>query len=247
MEKQFWFQMFYEIGKWFVGLVASSGVLYGLFKLIGEKWIEHRFTIQLEGFKAERQKALEEFRSEQQQGLERLRHLLSSRISRIHEKEFEVLPKAWFLLHQASGSAFQAVLAFNQYPSFANMPEELFEEFVAKSRLTDYQKQMLRQTKDRRKYYREAMEVIEIHDWKETNRLFNNYLIENRIFMTDELRSKFNAVSDALSKALIDFENRNITRDGSLWHSAETAVAELRSKIDEVEKAVQKRLRYEEA
>ena len=27
--------------------------------------------------------------------IERLRHFLSSRISKIHEKEFEVLPKAW--------------------------------------------------------------------------------------------------------------------------------------------------------
>jgi hypothetical protein len=50
-----------------------------------------------------------------------------------------------------------------------------------------------------------------------------------------------------LSRALIDFESRSITKDGTLFRSAETAVAELRSKIDEVEKAVQKRLRYEEA
>jgi hypothetical protein len=50
-----------------------------------------------------------------------------------------------------------------------------------------------------------------------------------------------------LSRALIDFESRSITKDGTLFRSAETAVAELRSKIDVVEKAVQKRLRYEEA
>ena len=160
-----------------------------------------------------------------------------------------MLPKAWFLLHDASGSAFQAVLAIKRYPNFAQLPEEWFEEFVAtRKRFSEYQKRAFRESKDRRKYYREAMEGIEIDDWKEKNTLFHNYLVENRIFMTDQLRSKFNAVSDALSKALIDFENQNITKDGSLYHSAETAVGEeLRSKIDEVEKAVQKRLRYEEA
>jgi hypothetical protein len=248
MEKQLWFQMFYEIGKWCVGLVASSGVLYGLFKLLGEKWIEHRFAIELEGFRSDRQKALEEFRSEQQQGLERLRHLLSSRISRIHEREFEVLPKALFLLHDASGSAFQAVLAMKQYPDFAKLPEDLFEEFVATRNLfSEHQKHAFRESKDRQKYYREAMEVIEIDAWREKNRLFNNYLIENRIFMTDALRSKFGGVSDVLSRALIDFENRSLTKDGSLYYSAETAVGELRSKIDPVEKEVQKRLGYGEA
>jgi hypothetical protein len=216
MEKQLWFQMFYEIGKWFVGIVAYSGVLFWLFKLLGEKWIEHRFAIQLEGFRAERQKVLEEFRSEQQQGLERLRHLLSSRISRIHEKEFEVLPKAWFLLHDASGSAFQAVLAMKRFPDFAKLPQDSFEEFVAtRNRFSEHQKRAFRLSKDRQKYYREAMEAIEIDDWNEKNRLFNNYLVENRIFMTDDLRSKFNAVSGTLSNALIDFENRNITKDGT--------------------------------
>ncbi len=243
-------QMFYEIGKWFVGLVASSGILIGLFKLLGEKWIEHRFTLELERFRSERQKALEEFRSEQQQGLERLRHLLSSRISRIHEKEFEVLPRAWFLLHDASGSAFHALQKMKYYPNFAQMPDDLLEEFLTqRCRLTDYQKGELRRTvpKDRQTYYQEAMAGIDLDDWSEKLRVFSNYLIENRIFMTEELRSKFNAVNDALFAALNNYQVGKRVNDAKMWHSAETAVAQLQPKIAEVEKAVQERLRYKEA
>jgi hypothetical protein len=86
-------------------IVVTSAVAWGYFQFIGKKWVEHRFSKDLEAFKGKKQKELEDYKSQQQQELERLRHRLSSRISKIHEKEFEVLPQAWLMLNDLRGAA----------------------------------------------------------------------------------------------------------------------------------------------
>ena len=77
---------------------VTVAAAWAFLKWWGAKWIENRFSKNLEAFKGEQQKLLEVYKAEQQRELEHLRHRLSSRISKIHEKEFEVLPKAWLML-----------------------------------------------------------------------------------------------------------------------------------------------------
>src|SRR5207253_1510705 len=53
-------------------------------------------------------KGLERFRHEQAKEIEHLRHEINSlfsRVSKIHEREFEVLPAAWQKLHESYGRA----------------------------------------------------------------------------------------------------------------------------------------------
>ena len=102
-------------------------VALGLVKWFAPKWIDHRFGVRLEAFKAAQQAKLEEFKSDQQKELERLRHRLSSRISKIHEKEFEVLPRAWFMLNELHGSVVLALdLTLKFYPDFRQLPDAQF-------------------------------------------------------------------------------------------------------------------------
>jgi len=233
-------------------VVAALIATAGFWKWFAQKWIEQRLGISLERFKAEQQKELEGFKSEQQKELERLRHLLSSRISKIHEKEFEVLPKAWLMLNDLHGSVALALdLTFKQYPDFSKLPDAQFEEFLTvspASRLSDYQKDALRKASDRGKYFSDAMAGIYLDDAKEKQRMLHNYLIEHRIFMTDELRKKFGAVDDSLSKALTSYV---VGKDSKAWELVRSGQKEvlgnLKIMIDDVEQAIQERLHYEEA
>jgi hypothetical protein len=230
-----------EVLRWLGAVVAIGGpsvaIAYAVFTWAGKRWIEQRLIIQLEKFK-----------SEQQKELERLRHLLSSRVSRIHEKEFEVLPKAWFMLHDTHGSAARALGAVViYYPDFARFTEAQFAEFLTVSRLSTFQREALRSSSDRNKYFMEAMAGFELDDAREKQRTFHNYLIEHRIFMTDDLRSKFSAVDDELSRALSEHEAGRRGQNWELEHSAIERVTHLKERIDDVEEAVQKRLHYEEA
>ena len=66
-------------------------------------------------------------KSEQQRELERLKHRLSSRISKIHEKEFEVLPKAWLMLHELHGLVILALeLTIQSFPNFEAQTQDEF-------------------------------------------------------------------------------------------------------------------------
>ncbi|MGA2589606.1 MAG: hypothetical protein ABSH32_06805 [Bryobacteraceae bacterium] len=239
-----WLQSFLSVGAPLILLA------FGLFKWFGQKWIEQRLVIGLEKFKAGQQNELEEFKSEQQKELERLRHRLSSRISKIHEKEFEVLPKSWLMLNDLHGSVALALdLTFKIYPDFRMLPGAQFEEFLTvspASRLSDYQKEALRKLQDasdRRKYFTDAMAGINFDDAKEKQRIFHNYLIENRIFMTAELREKFGMLDRSLSTLLTNYS----VQPAHSAQSDQEEVNRLKNMIDEVEQLVQERLHYEEA
>jgi hypothetical protein len=242
------------IGNWLQTVLLVGGpstvLAYAVFKWFGQKWVEHRLNIGLEAVKARQQKELEGFRADQQKEMERLRHLLSSRVSKIHEKEFEVLPKAWLMLNDLHGSVALALdLTFKTYPDFRKLPSAQFEDFLNSSpasRLTEFQKQELRIVSDRQKYFSDAMAGIYLDDANEKQRGFQNYLIEHRIFMTDELREKFGAAQLALVKALASY-SAGKGSNSELVHSAYQEMNGLNTMVSEVEKAVQVRLRYEEA
>jgi hypothetical protein len=247
-----WFHNFVVVvGSSVVTALASTA---GLWKWFAQKWIDQRLAISLEKFKAEQQKELEGFKSEQQRELERLRHLLSSRISKIHEKEFEVLPKAWLMLNDLHGSVALALdLTMKMYPDFTVLVGAQFEEFLTvglASRLSNYQKDELRnqqKAKERHKYFVEAMAGIYLDDASEKQRTFHNYLIEHRIFMTDELRKKFSAAEECLSKALSHYSVGRYAKNFELERSGQQEVDRLNEMVNAVEQAIQERLHYEEA
>ena len=51
------------------------------------------------------------------EAVERLRHLLTTRVGKIHEKKFEILPKAWLMRNDLHGAVMRAVdLTMKYYP-----------------------------------------------------------------------------------------------------------------------------------
>jgi len=72
-----------QVVLWLGGATVTA---FAAFKFLASKWIENKFATQLEAHKHEPAKELEE-----------LRHRINSafsRLTKIHEKEFEVLPEA---------------------------------------------------------------------------------------------------------------------------------------------------------
>jgi len=232
-----WFKQLLAVGA--PSVVIALGMAYGLFRFVGTKWLETQFAGQLEKRKHDQQKELEQLRDTIQR--------MFSRISKIHEKEFDVLPEAWFLLHDAYGAAMIAVGATLRFlPNFENMPDEQLEEFLQRTKLTPYQKKELKGSSDRRTYYSQAVEGIAMDEAKEKHRLFNNYLIKNRIFLDDDLRTKFGAVSQNLIQGLTSYDVAKGS-DYKLEREGFDKIRALQEKIAEVEQAVQKRLHYYDA
>src|SRR2546422_9956398 len=94
---------------------GAAALAYGLFVWLGKHWLEQQFA-----------KDLEEFRHEQAKEIEHVRHdinSLFSRVSKIHDREFEVLPTAWKLLHESYGRAFQACSPLREFSDLSRMSD----------------------------------------------------------------------------------------------------------------------------
>jgi hypothetical protein len=183
--------------------------------------------------------------------IEHFRHeinALFSRTSKIHVKEFEVLPQAWQLLHAANAATFHLVKALKQLPDFERMSEPQFEEFAKACRLQTFQKDELRNAKGRSEYYIEAIFWIELDDARRAQIELNNYLALNSIFMTKGLRQQFGEINNSLSTVILD---EQVGHGQGYSAVLQKSISENMNKISDlfakIESEVQKRLRYDEA
>lgn len=236
-----WSEMFQAGWKAVIAIIAAGGggglIAFGIFKVTGQQWLEQRFKKEIERLKHEQNKEIEAMRQRVQS--------LFSRISKIHEKEFEVLPKAWFLLHNAHGSA--SYLLRRKVIDLSRLSEATFEAFLKESRLSELKRNELRAAPDHDNYYDETMFWLEFNDAQSAQMKFHNYVIEHRIFMTDERREGFSLVDSVIAEALVDHRLwRQLGNQEDLTSSA-NKINQLSQKINEVEQAVQKRLHYEAA
>lgn len=225
-----------------VGIPALAGA-WAFFKWLGQRWIEQKFQKQLETLKHEHQKELESVRHEIQKTY--------SRVTKIHEREFEILPKAWFMLHEAMGMAVIAVgMGVKYVPDFATMREEVFKAFLAdEKRLPAFNKGELEALppKDRSAYYTKITGILDLDEANNKTRILNNYLIEHRIFLSPELQQAFNVVVQSLLTGLNEFSIGKRHGDFKLEQDGFNKIAGLQNKVPDVERAVQRRLHYDEA
>lgn len=224
-------------------LLAGGGgaaVAFALFRWFGKSWIDQRFK-----------KELEEFKHEKNKELEQLRHdinTLFSRVSKVHEKEFEVLPKAWQLLNEAQGAVFQVAKPLRQYPDFNRLSAEQFEALLKESRLMDFQKEELRNAPDRLKYYREALFWVELGEAKSARVGLNNYLALNSIFMTGSLREQFREINNAFANVISSEETTHTSGHNEIIQKSRgQSLSRISDLFEKIGMEVQKRLRYDEA
>jgi hypothetical protein len=226
-------------------LIAAGGggavVAYGLFRSLGKGWLDQHFK-----------KRLEQLKHDQQKEIEQVRYQINSqfsRISKIHEKEFQILPESWALLRQAHGAVFQVSSVIRRDPDLDRMSDPQFHEFLESSRLPGFQKAELYELRppDRNQRYLDAIFWVELSEARQAHTKLNNYLVLNSIFMTEDLRQKFKTINDALTKVLIEMEFVRDSPNAELRTSISETMARVGKMFDTIESAVQERLHYEEA
>jgi hypothetical protein len=223
-------------------LAAGGGgavIAWAIFAKLGDRWFENRFAQRLETFKHEQTKEIEQ-----------LRHRIAalfSRISKIHEKEFKILPTAWLKLHEAYGRVFRVASTMKTFPLLNAMSQPQFEEFVATCRLPKFRKQELRDAKDRDDYYRQWIFWTDFAEAQTAHTEFRNYFVMNRIFMTKDLHEKFGEIDRLLSSVLIAAELDRQTPGTGLRKDLGDDLAKIAPLLPTLEAAIQARLQYTEA
>lgn len=218
---------------------GATAFAYLAFTYFGKKWLDGKFA-----------KSLEAFRHQQNQDLEHYRYEINSlfnRITKIHEKEFDVLPKAWNKLADAGGTVISSVSPLQKYPDLNNRNTAEIEEILSKTNFTESKKNEIRQSSDINKTYQQISDLENYSiAYKRVGDL-HNYLIYNKIFLSKDLFENFIKADKLLNKALVGWErNYNSLRkpeSSEYWQIGD----ELKTLMDLIETQIQNRLHYDEA
>lgn len=190
-----------ELFKFLLAGGVAAAVAVWIARNTGERWLQAQFDKQLEAFKAA-----------QQREMEHLRYRINSyfdRAVRLHEMEFEVLPKIWRKLFDA----FHEAVPFCNYGRMINnlnkmRPVEL-DAFLAASPLHDFQKDDVRQASDKTARYYELEHRHELVRVKRHYYSFTRYFMKNAIFLTNDVEQKLNELRDIIFAAITEKEFRH--------------------------------------
>jgi hypothetical protein len=186
-----------------VGIVGAAIVGLTLIVLkivthVSGKWLDAKFDERLQALKHQHGKEIE-----------RLRFKISTlldRATKLHQREFEVLPEVWFKLNDAFWKAKAILASIKESPDIDRMPEPQQSEFIASCSLSQSEKAEVREAEDKNKSYSEKMFWHEIGDAIAKSEEAYTYLIKNGIFLPDDIRAKFAVINDLVWKTLVERE-----------------------------------------
>lgn len=244
-----------EIASWLAalgitGIVAATGA-WGLFKLLGKKWIEDHFAKELEAFKAEKQIELEKLRTDYGRETERLKadlNRFADRASRFHVREYEVLPEAWGLMNKAFGTASSAISAFQHHIDLDRMGVDQFTTWLEQSGLEQYQRQVLSNSNEKNSHYVKIVTARSITDAQWATTEFMNYIILNGVFIDEPLSEKMMDACVSIRKAIISrsmverIDGPNYAGQPDFWDRAITEIEAVRPVVSEVKQEVRQLL-----
>jgi hypothetical protein len=238
-------QIWASVGQLIVGLGGGAVIAYGIFTWLGKRWIDSRFEKSLEAYKAKQAQELEEYKAKVT--------ALFNHITKIHEKEFEVLPVAWGMLLEALGHYSRTTFFFEEYPDLGNKYDNELKLFLEKAEVDEEEinKILLASPTDRTKIY------ARIQFWKKWNEAqkcmydFHNYLLRNKIFLSKNLFDRFTELDLSMQSIISKKKDEKIFSSQEIGRQAWEEIAafnkEVNGKRDEIEQLIQKRLHYQDA
>jgi len=222
-------------------LVISAVTALGIFQWMGKGWIEKRFAKELEHHRMEV-------------------NSLFDRVTKIQDKEFEVLPTLWEQLWDARQKAERVTSRGQLTLDVASLAEETFEELLRDSGFLESHKKKLRQTdgKDRQELYQDLVYHYRSNDaWNAVNKV-HRYIQRNKLFLHEEVYKLVEKLDYILWSALDEHRDYRHARlpvkvqgdDGELEYERfdfKKLVDNIGRIMAEVEQLIRHRLHYHDA
>lgn len=188
-----------------IGLFAAAGggliaIAYAIFKRFGEKWLDTKFEERLAAYRHAQQKELEQLKFQI--------NALLDRATKLHQREFEVMPEAWAKLNDAYWRVAALVSPMQSYPDLGQMADAQLQEFVVSCDLNQWEKAELLAAKDRSEYYMKHIFWYRLSEAKDVARESHVYIAKNGIFLPPDIKAKF-VTLDALVWEALDEHEQN--------------------------------------
>lgn len=219
-------EVFEYLGKAIVLGGGASVVAYQAFKHLAGKWLDSRF-----------QKNFQQLVHDQNKEIERLKSDLTKsfdRATKLHQREFEVLPQIWDQVCEAYWATAALVSPLQMMHDLNRMQSKQLEAFVAESELFDWQKEDVLASHDKTKAFNETSYWHRLNRVNQAHRKADIALSRSGIFVQDSIKEKIQAILDLIRSAIIEdqmnhehppsrFNERlhekidRIRSDGSTW------------------------------
>ncbi len=235
-----------DIWKFLGQLIAYGGgaaaIAYVIFIFLGRNVVENWFSRRMEAYKNAQAQELEEFKYKI--------NALFNRVTKIHEKEFDVLPKAWAKLQDVLAQVGNIASPLQAYPDFTAMSETEFHEFIEDTKLRKHEVESLEYLppEERNKFYKERIFWHELYEAKSRIGDLHNYLLYNKIFLSKDFFEEFGKIDKMLLDIVLEIEENHESHEHKsvfgIWKRLNTEAQEI---ADRIENLVQEKLHYPEA
>jgi hypothetical protein len=169
---------------------------YGLFRLFGVKWLDSKFEERLAAYKHAQQKELERLKFEI--------NTIMDRTVKLHQREFDVLPEAWARVNDAFRAVHHIGMGMQSYPDVSGMSEPEIENLLERSEFEDWQKDKLREAKDKTTYYIKTITPIRMWKADKARAEFSAYFAKHGIFIPEPIKSQFETIDKLLFDATLE-------------------------------------------
>ena len=210
---------------------GTSAIAYVVFRFFGKKFVENQFDKQLENHKYKI-------------------NSLYNRITKIHEKEFEVLPEAWkklldayIILHEIANPFITPTL-----DDLDKKSKKQLQMFLSNSNLSQADREKVIKQKDKNKTYQSIVLQHRYNLAYKPIREFHDCIYYNSIFLSRDISDSFEKVDKELWQGLEDWQKFQKKND---MYKIVTTVIQIKKNADrgmsEIKELVQKRLRTNDA
>jgi len=182
-----------------LGFVGGSGIvtfILWLCKSYLDKWLGARFNEQLE-----------EYKGRQARELERLKLRINSefdRVTKLNQKEFEVLPEIWRKLCLLFNQVELLNVDFHRVPDFQNMNDSQIDKFLTNEGFSDASKETILESANRQEAYGYAYNVKKLNTSIDLFNGFFETFQSSGVFIEPSLRDNLTRFSHDLKRVVVE-------------------------------------------
>jgi hypothetical protein len=180
-----------------IGLVGAG---FGLFKWLGAKWLENKFSERLQNLKSEQERAIRFVQST----IDREVH----RAKKLYDNEFTALSESWRLLRAAYDMS--AATIASMHANVSRMNDEELERHLEKCGMEEWERTELKNLKgdsrqDQYWKWSQWQRAVECNKkWRECQQQIDSI----SIFFPAGFTEKFRSINDLILASNVEFEER---------------------------------------
>lgn len=216
-------------------VLCTVGCAFLLFRYLGAKWLEGKFSEKLEAYKHAQNKELERVKYEM--------NSLFDRSSKIRQYEYETLPETWRQLVEAFYHARDLTSGLRQYVDISRMTDDRLRVLLERQDFLPHEIEDVMISHNRLDIYQKIIDARHFNSANDKVFEFRIRLKKYGIFINRPLEQKLEQLDDLINSAMIEMD---LGRSGLGSGSRHEKALELRQKggalMAEVKEEIHKHL-----